>query len=247
MDVEKELINYGLDDKEAKIYYALLQVGKESVFNIAKKSEIKRTTAYVILKSLVDKGLVGTEKTRKALLYFSLHPKKLLTQLEQKKRNLEEVMPAIMAVYNTLPEKPSIQIYEGIEAMKELYKESFDYMKKRKEIVYFGDAHHLEKYPELINMFIREMKNKSYNARELLPDDNFHREYARRQMEGGNPKHKIRFLPKDLLFLNDNGVYDNRLIIYSTQKELFAIVIESEPIARTYKSMFEMAWQMAKG
>lgn len=246
MDVERELINYGFDEKEAKVYLALMQLGKDTAFNIAKRTELKRSTVYVVLEHLIAKGMVGTEKTRKALLYFASHPKKLLTQLENKKKNLEETMPSIMALYNAMPEKPSVQIYEGVSGLRQLYQDTFEYIKKRKEVVYFGDVSHFEKFPDLLKEWFRETKNKSYHARELFPDDKFHRDYANRVALNKNPNHKIRFLPKEFSFNNDNGIYGNKLVIYSTQKEFFALVIESEAIAKSYMTMFELAWGMSK-
>ncbi len=246
MDVERELINYGFDEKEAKVYLALMQLGKDSAFNIARRTELKRSTVYVVLEHLIAKGMVGTEKTRKALLYFAAHPKKLLTQLENKKKNLEESMPSIMALYNAMPEKPSIQIYDGLNALKELYIDSVDYLKSHKEVVYFGSMKHFERFPELLDTWLKATKNKGYHVRELFPDDKFHREYATRAKKNANPNHQIRFITKDFSFLNDNSIYGNKLIIYSTQKEFFALVIESGAIAKSYLSMFELAWSVSK-
>ncbi len=242
MDIERELTSYGFDEKEAKVYLALMQLGKDTAFNIARRTELKRSTVYVVLEHLIAKGMVGTEKTRKSLLYFASHPKKLLTQLENKKKNLEDTMPSLLALYNAMPEKPSVQIYEGLNALKQLYVDSVDYLKSRKEVVYFGSMKHFERFPELLDMWLKATKNKGYHVRELFPDDEFHRKYAERAKRNANPNHHIRFITKEFNFLNDNSVYGNKLIIYSTQKEFFALVVESEAIAKSYLSMFELAW-----
>ena len=52
------LKNLGLNDKEANIYLALLQLGKSTATKIAKKSGLKRPTTYVIIEQLIDKGFV---------------------------------------------------------------------------------------------------------------------------------------------------------------------------------------------
>ena len=45
--LEKILKNIGLNEKEAKIYLALLELGKSKVPEIAKKAELKRTREII--------------------------------------------------------------------------------------------------------------------------------------------------------------------------------------------------------
>ena len=47
-----------LSDIEAKLYLALLKTGTTGVRELAKSIDIKRTTAYIYVDLLVEKGLV---------------------------------------------------------------------------------------------------------------------------------------------------------------------------------------------
>ena len=58
MNLEDILTKVGLDEKEAKIYVALLDLGSEKVHEIAKKAGVKRPTAYVVLEQLYAKNFV---------------------------------------------------------------------------------------------------------------------------------------------------------------------------------------------
>jgi len=54
-DINKILRNLGLNEKEAKIYLACLELGSATVQEVAQKSSIKRTNIYNLLGSLKKK------------------------------------------------------------------------------------------------------------------------------------------------------------------------------------------------
>ena len=73
------------------------------------------------------------------------------------------------------------------------------------------------------------------------------KEYVRSIRKNKNPRHKIRFLSEDQIFSgNDNVIFGDKLVIFSTQNKLFATVIESQDIAKSYRILFELAWKSAK-
>jgi sugar-specific transcriptional regulator TrmB len=58
MDLIQSLKNLGLNEKEAKVYVALLQCPGATAYLIARHSGLKRPTTYVVLEDLIDKGVV---------------------------------------------------------------------------------------------------------------------------------------------------------------------------------------------
>ena len=102
MELEKSLQYYGLEEKEAIAYLTCLQLGKDTAFRIADRCKLKRSTVYVILKSLNVKGLVTISQTKKATLYEAASPKKLLQQIEFRKNQLEESLPLLLTLYKDL-------------------------------------------------------------------------------------------------------------------------------------------------
>ena len=55
MDLVKALKNIGLNEKEARIYISLLQIGKTTAYQVSRHSGLKKPTVYVILEELIDK------------------------------------------------------------------------------------------------------------------------------------------------------------------------------------------------
>lgn len=243
-DIEKRLQALGLEEKEAKIYLSCLHLGKDTVFHIAEHSGIKRTTVYFILKSLAERGLIATEKTKKAVLFSPAHPRRLLIHVEHQKKILDDLLPELSALYNVEPDKPNIQVFEGEAGLTRVYEEITSFLQEKKEVMFFGGVSHLAAYPDLLKVWKRETKNKTFRIRELINNDTFHEGYAKELGKNKNPNHEVRFLPKTAeRFCNDNAIFGNKLVIFSTQKTMFATVVESDHIVNSYRVMFELAWE----
>lgn len=82
---EKFLEELGLSDKESKVYLALLEVETDSVIDLAKKTDINRTTIYPVLESLSKKGLISEVKVDKKIRYAAESPERLETYVERRK------------------------------------------------------------------------------------------------------------------------------------------------------------------
>jgi len=56
---EKILEEIGLEHIEAKIYLALVELGETTAGDIAKKTNLQRSTTYLYLEKLIKLGLVS--------------------------------------------------------------------------------------------------------------------------------------------------------------------------------------------
>src|SRR3989338_746382 len=106
MDTKEALQHFGLNEKQASIYLALLELGTASAPSISKKSGVKRPTTYVILQELRQKVL--------------------LTEMPKKSKTLYTAKsPEILLLYNSKAEKPKVRVYQGEREINELYNEIF--------------------------------------------------------------------------------------------------------------------------
>lgn len=242
-EVERLLRLFGLNDKEIKVYVACMQLGQDSAYNIAEKSGVKRTTTYLILRSLVKKSLVTTHISSKSYLYSASSPQNLVSQLEHRKKEIEQSLPSLMALYNSQPEKPTIEIFEGLDGVKQIYEEIIEFSQKGEEIIFYGDLSHLENHPALTKTWIKETQSAPGTIRELVNGDETHIKYKNEIDQNQNPRHTVKLLSSGMrAFLNDNAVFGDKLVIFSTQKHFFATVIKSKEIAASYRTMFDLAW-----
>ena len=71
------LNNIGFNEKESKIYLALLETSAQPASVVARQAGINRTTTYLTLEDLLKKGLVNRFE-RKGIQYFeAVDPKQI--------------------------------------------------------------------------------------------------------------------------------------------------------------------------
>lgn len=242
-NVEEQLASFGLNEKEIKVYLACLQLGTDTVFNIAEKSGVKRATTYLVLRSLVRKALVTSSGTAKSVLFSATSPQNLLLQLEYRKKDIEQILPSLMALHNAQPDKPKIETFEGSGGVKQIYQEMIEYAQKGQEILLYGDTSYFTNHPGLFNAWLMGTRNTQGTIREILNDDEANRNYREAVEKNSNPRHMIRLVDRAVgTFLNDNIIFGGKVAIFSIQKHMFATVLQSKEIAASYRTIFNLAW-----
>jgi sugar-specific transcriptional regulator TrmB len=123
LPIELELKKLGLKEKEVKVYLAGLELGPNSIKNIAEKVKIPRPTVYEIVKKLKEKGLFVETKKGKKRLFVAQSPSQILRFLRIKKREIEEkereftrIVSILEAKYSR--EKEGIRIFQRKEGKK---------------------------------------------------------------------------------------------------------------------------------
>ncbi len=236
------LLNLGLSQKEASVYLALLELGEASVLKIARKSNIKRPTCYVLLRSLEEKGFASRILRAKKTLFSAQHPKKLVTEAELRLKELNEAMPQLESLLHNEEDRPRVKMYEGKEELDRAYDEWF---------VVKGEALYISTFKLSIEVFPKTFRKVGYaplspgfSVRELIDESEEARKYAK---EVSGPYRQVRFIPKELLpFEADIGIFGNHTLITSVKKEYFTVDIESKEIARAFRTIFEVLWRAAK-
>lgn len=83
----------GISEKETIAYLACLRFDTASILDIARETQLKRPTCYVVLEELNKKQLVTITKSDKGIRYRAVPPEYLLFHVEQLQRDLKQVLP----------------------------------------------------------------------------------------------------------------------------------------------------------
>ncbi len=243
---EKELIealnDFGLTDKEVRVYLANLRIGSSKVNDISKQAKILRETTYFILKSLIEKGLVGYS-IQSGIKYFeSTSPNKFLDILKEKENKIQNILPSLLSLEKSVTEKPKVEIYEGKAGLKSILDQVIN--DKPKEILQLSSVDIVRLlqfyFPHWIN---RRVKNK-INAR-ILNQKTI--EMLKYQKEGEKALREVKFLPKDFKINTTNFIWNNKIAIMTTREgEMIGVIIENKDIVDTEKSQFEFLWKHIK-
>ncbi len=238
MDTQSLLTTLGLEEKQAQTYLALLELGTASVQSIAQKAGLKRPTTYLILDELEQKGLAIQVPQHTKQLYTAESPEKLLREVKKKEELLRRFLPDLLALHNAKKEKPQVQLFQGVEGIKEVYNQIYE----SSEVWFFATLGDLQKQiPEVTKNVSRLAKEKKLKVKEILSGTEADIQYASQVPTG--EYYQVRFIPKPLAFFTDNGIYGDKVAFFSFKPYLFAVVIESKDIVNSLKSLYELAWR----
>ena len=247
LKLTQELIQLGLTSKEAKIYLSALELGYETVQNIAKKANINRPTAYVVLSSLQKKGIVSTFQKGKKKYFVAESPDKLINLLQkqrqdikQKEQDFSKLLPEFKALYNLSKEKPTVRFFEGKEGLQAMREEFLKTTDKKIEAFYCID--------DLQKVFT-EKENNEFTERRTKKKIKTMAIYTSIKGPIMRPRAlgKRRFIPFNKFPVTaDITIYNDKVAIASLKGKLSGVIIENKEIANTMRSLFYLAWQAAK-
>lgn len=123
--VESALRRMGLNEKEARVYMTMLELGSQPVRAIAAASGINRGTTYEILKSLIAQGLVSYFQKTRHQHFVAEDPSKLealLTlrnrELEQTRRIVSEIVPLLQSRIPATDAPTRVRFFEGSSGIR---------------------------------------------------------------------------------------------------------------------------------
>ena len=240
----------GISGIEARVYMAALELGECSITNLAKKAELKRPTVYLALDELEFLGLISRVKKGKRNHISPVHPRRLLQIAKHKEKVIEDDLPELIGVYTNTSQKPKVQMFEGMQAVTDIYRESFERLKNGEELLIFTDmAHILESHPHIPAEFEKIAGNILYQSRvrEITYGDEGGKKYIETMRDKINRGYQLRLSDSEFLQgQNEQFIFQDKIIYFSLSTDIYVVVIESEDLARTHKAMFEMAWKNAE-
>ena len=239
--LEKKLEKLGLNKNEAKVYLAGLQLGEASGNRIAQKAGIKRTTTYGLIKSLQEKGLFVASKKKGMYTYIAEEPYRFESALEEKLKIAKNIIPELLSITNIIDKKPKIEFYEGKEALYQIFNDTLRYP-NQEYVNWISNLTFYHNYDADYwdNHYVLERIKKKIWMRAIFPDDENARmfqaednKYLRKTRIDKTGKNKIEVMLV---------VYGKRKVAMFSTDELIGLIIESERLHNTLKSLFEIHW-----
>lgn len=239
------LAHIGLTEKEIHIYTYLLAIDVASPLVISKELKIKRSTVYVVLDSLKEKGLVREVKQGKKTFFESEEVDRIRFLLEEKKlkteeyiKNLSTVIPHLKATIRKRGQVPLVRIFEGDDAVAFSMSELAENPRFRSELDY--------------GVFPLELVHKLFNKRnmrhyfDLRINDNakFNVVYT---SDEGLIKTELKGQEAVLVdgalypFSCDISVFEDEVRVHMLGKVTHGLLIKNPEFAETLASLIRLA------
>jgi len=244
MDLAPILENLGLSEKEAATYLAILQLGSSTVSPISVRAKVKRTSIYNFIGRLIELGLVSKVSVRGKTHFQALDPSRLLELERSRLRKLEESLPQFVSLFNLHGQKPRINYYEGSQQMQNIVREE---PRCKKEALYIWPG------MDVIEMigganFMTEIDKSRIEKGVWVRTVRFrHKDSVfQTSAHGEKFKRELRFAPPSFNISMGVGIYDTGKVgFFSSKRESFGILIESQELMMLMKSLFTLLWERA--
>lgn len=244
---ENILLSLGLSKREVGVYAALLELGRGTVTQIARRAGINRTTGYDILDALAHKNLVHLSGKEPKEEYVAESPEKLIALLDEKlietQRQLaaaKEFLPQLKAMH-TVEDRPQVKFYEGSDGLRQVYEDTLTSTETIRAYASVDDMH--AALPNYFPEYYKRRAAEGISIRAIIPKTEVGVARAKRNAE---EKREVAFVPADKFhFSPEINIYDNKIMVASWREKL-GIIIESNEIADAMKKIYELAWAEAK-
>lgn len=245
-----DLRKLGLEEKEAKVYLAVLELGPSPVQQIARRAGVPRATTYLVLRDLKNRGLATTFEKGKKTFFAAESPEQLSELVEaqagtirEQERLLKRLIPELQARGQfTSAARPAVRFYEGTQAIRAYVRDNLrPGVKEILGIFSHDDAERvLQKaglgWRDLIERRRRYRINRRiiYTWRENKPPPEYHQ------------KNAVYIPYTELPCTADITIVGNRVSLIPYDEPIRAVAIEDAAIANALRAVFNALWKRAR-
>lgn len=252
MNLIESLKNLGLNEKEAKVYLALLQLGKTTAYNVAVRSGLKKPTTYVILDQLVEKGYAFKVPRAKKQMYVAESPDVVFALVKERLLFTKDALPELMAMKKGENDKVNVAYFEGVVGAEQIYQNMFKILEEKpkgeKQVVgFYAKGNRVS--DELEEVFKQMNKDLAKNDIQRKAITVFHSSIIEKYLQGDLFKKyntELKALdPKSYGSDVSFECYADYVQILS-QKNLQGVLIQDADIAKALRQIFEMVWELVE-
>jgi sugar-specific transcriptional regulator TrmB len=244
MNIIEALKQYGLNEKEASIYLAALELGRAKGQEIAKKAELPRSTGYSILEQLVQRKLILALEDKKVREYAAEDPAKLVSLSEEAYRTIKAAQPELASLYRGAKNRPRIRYYDGIKEIKEMHENILLLRKKglKDYQVIASESGFLGQDRTWFANYSRRRGALGMHSRLILEDSEDARQKQREALQINS---EIRIMGNFFEERSRAGIYIllNTVQFIEYGKHPVAVEMESKELVAMFRMIFEALWK----
>lgn len=240
--LEKQLIDLGFSDKEAKAYLALLEYGTQPASVIARKTGFPKATVLFLFENLVRKGYVRRSQKGR-VLYFYSDPRDLdqekNKELSSQQQILQKLIPLLSEFKNPFTSPPKVLFFEGLDGCRKAY---LGLLESETPIYEFCAHNDLERMGvDFMKDFIHERAKRKIMLYAITENTKMHASY---QPKNKSQRRDMRMFPSNIgTFFSSISIFDNKVLLLNLHHDMFGISIESKEFSETLKTIHHLAWK----
>lgn len=240
----EDLEKIGLTKNEAKVYFALLELGLTSITALVKKTNLHKQIIYDNLERLQEKGLVSYVIKANRRYFNAVSPEKLMDFFEEQKQEInkkekiaKEILPELITLKEKAKEKQLASIYQGKKGIKSILE---SILKQKGEVLVYGaEGRFKETFGHYWTNYNKRREKLKIKGKIIYNE----------KLKGKREKLKlvqIKYIPKEFESPATTWIFGDKVAIILWEEVPFAVLIESKEITKAYRSYFSLLWKLAR-
>lgn len=241
MQIQDIFSTLGLVEKEASVYVTLLQLGESSVYDIAKKSGLKRPTVYVVLEELIQKGFAFRSPKRIKQLFLARSPEEILASAKERFDQVQSALPLLRALVKQDQTRVNALYFDGLEGLKHGLEYRLNEFRGKERVGF--DAYVPEPDPALLeyfNVYNNKLVELQISIRGIVPD---HPSLKKIRTLDQKYNRAVKVVPFAEYSSKISLYTITDLVFIADYENLQVMVLENPEIAKTLRQIFEMVWK----
>ncbi|MEI6849847.1 MAG: helix-turn-helix domain-containing protein [archaeon] len=242
---EELLEQCGLTKNESLTYLALLKLGKSKSGDIVREAKVSGGKIYETLYKLIDKGLVKEVSENGIKRFIANNPRTIISyikekqkNLDQKEKELEKILPSFLKISGIDKEHESVSLVKGLRGISDIVYQKLENAKKIK--IMGVNSSKDEKYNTFWRNWHKERVNLKKEAQIIFSDKNTEYWKFFKNLNYTKLRELLHFSPSAVMIIDDNS------FLFSYEKDLTCIHIQSIPMSNSLSSFFDDLWKIAK-
>lgn len=236
----------GLEEKEISVYLTLLSLKTSKITELATLAQQSRSYTYLIIRSLIRKGLVSEIERGKVIHVVAEPVSRLIELVHHKEEEMQEVgmlltqvLPVLQSLSLPLIGKPRVTLSCGVEGMRAIYRDALPHHFSS----LFNPKAMYQAFGENLAVALAK-KHMRLRGRDLLIDNPATYRYLREV--DPDPEYDYRILPKKVSFYSDTLIFHDTVVLFPYDSEMTIVRIEHQNLANTFLSWFNLMWDSSK-
>lgn len=243
MNILNTLKDFGMHEHKARVYLACLELGTGTATEIATKAQVHRTTVYEILNDLLADGLISTTPKDATARFTAEQPEQLKRILKEKERRVSDILPELRSRFNLKQSKPKVKFYEGVDGVRAMFMDTLTTTTKVLRALLSVSDFYEFLGTEWFDEYTRKRIAGGIQLTVIRPQS--------KEVTGVFPpsireKREVRIAPCDMEFSLSQYLYDDKVVLISTAKEGYGMIIESKEYYTTQLHLFETLWSVSR-
>ncbi len=245
--LENQLIQLGLNQNEARVYLAILQIGLGTAGPIVEKTNLHRMIVYNALKRLKSLRLVSVVYKNNRQHFQSTNPENILRPIHEREEIAKNLIPALLEMQSKKEEEMEVRILYGKDGFWNNLKDIIESISQcGGEMRILGGAPANEFYKAIdknYNAYKKLLKKYSVTKLLLSPaadSKEFKSKYSKEAVTN-----QLRTMPQGLSSPTYTRITEEMVSIEIYTEPLVVIQIKNRPVAESYLEHFNLLWGLA--